>query len=179
MSSDSLSADERPFIETEPIDLELLQNEINLVLGNALADIGVELTYDERIVRAADEMLRHPEYQDSTDENGYLIPFDYMLLEKEGCHCRSVYSPTVSSKTVCPTIRNFDESDTYAAIAERYVAQMLDGNEDVIRDNDFKAYGVGVNLSEEYPRKADGRILTDESKDNWIHVLFFIKIVVR
>jgi len=169
-----LNRGDRPFIDTEPIDLELLQEQLNLSLGNAVRDLGIELPYDERIAHAADFMLRHPELEDSTDGDGYLIPFDSRQVEKEGFPCGFIMKSTVSSKTTCGSVRNFDDSDTYGAVASRYVDQMMESNADIIRRSDFKAYGVGVMLTEEYPRLIDGRVLTDESKDEWIHCLFFV-----
>jgi hypothetical protein len=173
---DSLNASDRPFLDTEPVDTLLLQSQLNLALGSALRDLDVELAYDERIARAADAMLRHPEFKDSTDENGYLIPFDQILVKNEGCPCDFVMKVNVSSKTNCGSVRNFDESDTYAAIASRYVAQMMDDNAELIQRSGFTGYGVGMMLTEEYPQLIDGRVLTDEPKDTWIHVLFFITL---
>jgi hypothetical protein len=164
---------DRPFTETETIDLKLLQSQLNIALGDALRNLGVELVYDERIAHAADAMLRHPEYKDSTDENGYAIPFEEILVKKEGYPCTFVMNSSVSSKTVCPTIRNFDDSDTYAAVASRYVAQMMADNADLIKRSGFTGYGVGVMLADEYPQTEDV-VHTDEPKDQWIHVLFFI-----
>jgi hypothetical protein len=172
---DSLNTGDRPFIDSEPIDVNLLQSQVNIALGTALQDMEMELTYDERIARAAVEMLQHPEFEDSTDADGFLIPFDRILVEKEGYPCTFVYEANVSSKTVCPTVRNFDDSDTYAAIAERYVNQ-IESTLEFIQPSGFKGYGAGLILTEEYPQMADGRILTDEPKDQWIHVLFFFTI---
>jgi hypothetical protein len=169
-----LNRGDRPFIDTERIDLKLLREQLNLSLGDAVRDLGIELPFDERIARAADFMVRHPELADSTDEDGYLIPFDRRQVEKEGFPCGFIMKSTVSSKTTCGSVRNFDDSDTYGVVASRYVDQMMESNADIIRRSDFKAYGVGVMLTEEYPRMIDGRVLTDEPKDEWIHVLFFI-----
>jgi hypothetical protein len=175
-ASDSLNAGERPFVDTEPIDMDLLRSQLNLALGDALRDLDMNLVYDARIARAADAMLRHPEYEDSTDENGWLIPFDRMLVEKEGRPCNFVYNVHVSSKTVCPTVRRFDDSDTYAAVAARYVDQALEGTADLIQKSGFTGYGVGALLKEEYPEMEDGRVLTDEPKDEWIYTLFFLTL---
>jgi hypothetical protein len=170
--SDSPNPGDRPFDDAEPIDLQLLQDQINIELGRALEDIGVDIPYDDRAAVAADTMLVHHEYEDSTDADGFLVRFQEKLVEAQGLPCRFVMCPTVSSKTVCPTVRNFDETDTYAGVASRYVAQMIESNTEALQENKFKACGAGVSLTEEYPRTYDV-VHTDEPKEPWIHVLFF------
>jgi hypothetical protein len=172
--SDSLDAGDRPFIETEPVDLTLLQGQLNLALGEALSALTLECGYDPRVARAADTMLLHPEYDDSTDDNGRLIPFDRMLVEREGRQCRFVRKIRVNLKTVSPTIRRFDDSDTYAAVAARTVVQMLVDNADFILTSGCTGFGVGVRLVEEYPETADGGGPADEPKEEWVQTLFFI-----
>jgi hypothetical protein len=56
-------------------------------------------------------------------------------------------------------------------VASRFVANLLEGNSEVFTSSGFKGCGMGVMLADEYPQMADGRILTGEPKDHWIHVL--------
>jgi hypothetical protein len=173
-AADSIDAGDRPFIDTETIDAGLLLSRLNIAMDGALRDLGVEAACDERVARAAGIALRHPEGADSTDENGNPVNYERALVEKEGTPCRFVMRAGVSSKTNCGSVRNFDDSDTYAAVASRYVAQMVEGNSEAIRESGFKAYGIGIMLTDEYPELSDGRVLTDEPKDHWIHLLFFM-----
>jgi hypothetical protein len=173
---DSLNAGDRPFLDTEPVDSCLLQSQLNLELGKALRDLGVELTFDERIVRAADDVLRHPEGPDSVDADGYVMRWERVAAYRQGYPCEFVMRADISSKPNCGMVRHFDDKDTYASVASRYVARMMQNDSALIKRSGFTGYGVGMMITEKYPELIDGTILTDEPTYPWISVLFFITL---
>ncbi len=163
----------RPFKETEKIDTDLLQSLVNRKLGELIRQAGASVPYDERIAEAANIKMRNPDIKDQTDEYGFHVPATKIILRKNGYDCRYVDDALyVEAKTICPTIRNFDASDTYENVAARFVSQMFDSNRQNVTGSSYKAYGAGVYAYEDWERNRKGQTLLNEPKCTRIRVLF-------
>ncbi len=173
MGGDSYGqADEdRMFNSDEPIDTLLLQDLCNHILGQMIEEGGSKMEFSEDVMKAADIKLRSPEIKDSTDEDGFYIPAVKIVMQRNGFHPRFVSDADHTMKTICPSIRNFDDSDTYSNIAYRIVSPIFEGSRELILSPGLDYFGIGLYVFDDWERNADGPIF-DEPKCKRIDAYF-------
>jgi len=96
------------------------------------------------------------------------------VLAQYGFKCSYVSELHVEVKATCPTIREFDETDTYGNIAERIVSQMLDGNPQDAHNPPFTAFGIGVHVYDGYGKDDDWQPNEGGDPCTWIHAFFLV-----
>lgn len=159
----------RPFKEKETIDINLLQLLINRRIAEVTKKGGANIKYEQKVADAANVKLRNPGIKDETDTDGFFVPAVKIILKNGGYKCGFLVDYYVEAKTICPTIRHFDSTDTYENIAARFVKQLMDGNKAMIMT--AKTYGAGVYLYDDWERNAQGPIY-NEPKCQRIKVYF-------
>lgn len=157
------SDEDRVFDSDEPIDEKLLQELCNVILAGLVEEGGSKMVFSKEAMDATDIMLRNPDIKDSTDEDGFFIPAVKISMQRNGFNPRFVYTSRHTVKTICPTIRNFDESDTYGNVAYRIVYPMFESGRAMILSPGFDCFAVGLYVFEDWERNDKGPIL-DEPK---------------
>lgn len=160
------------FGTTESVDAALLGSLINRKLAEKIKAAGGKLALEQKVVNAANLRLRRPDLKDGTDANGFHLPAVKVLMDKDGLATGSVLDNRSMVKANCSSIRRFNASDTYDAVAARIVANQFDNNRQQILNGDFRFFGVGVYAVRDWERGVGDVPLKQYPKCLWIYMLF-------
>ena len=149
----SVDEGSRPFNDREKIDEDLLRKLCNRQIADLVRKSRGKTAYSEVYVKAADFMIRHPEIRDQTDGDGFHVPAIRIILEKFGHKASFVDTNYSWAKTICPTIRKFNATDTYGNIASRLVTKVFRNNRGMILKSRY--FGVGLRVYEDWERRGE------------------------